>query len=319
MAAELAHELNHPLYAILNYAKASRNVLAEEGPPNLESLRKSERGECGDRLVGRRSGEALRSFARRAESPRTACRIEEIIEEALGLVAVELRRARVAVDTSLAADSPPVQVDRVQIQQVLVNLLTNAVEAMASVAADGREIAIRTSAGEAAVEVAVCDRGPGLPPGSEAKIFEPFVSTKPDGLGMGLSIARTMSRPTGAGCGRPPTRRAAPSFTSRCLARREAAAMAFEPTVFVVDDDERAAEVGLRAGAFPGAAGGAHFPPPKSSWPTARRAPGLRRHRRPHDRHERAGPARQAHRARHPPAGHRAHRLSAEPRQRSAP
>ena len=82
--------------------------------------------------------------------------------------------------------------DRVQIQQVLVNLLSNAVEAMQTSPADRRRITIRTSVHDAAVEVAVSDRGVGLPPGSETKIFEPFVSTKPEGLGMGLSIARTI-------------------------------------------------------------------------------------------------------------------------------
>jgi PAS domain S-box-containing protein len=192
MAAELAHELNHPLYAILNYAKASRNVLAEEGPPDLESLREWNE-EIAD--IAMSAGEVvkrLRSFARRAESPRTACRIEEIIEEALGLVAVEMRRARVTVDAAFAAASPPIQVDRVQIQQVLVNLLTNAVEAMGGAPKGARQIAIRTAVGEGAVEVAVADRGVGLPPGRETKIFEPFVSTKPNGLGMGLSIARTI-------------------------------------------------------------------------------------------------------------------------------
>lgn len=192
MAAELAHELNHPLYAILNYAKASRNVLAEEGPPDLESLREwneeiAEIASSAGEVVRR-----LRSFARRAESPPTACRIEEIVDEAVGLVAVELRKARVTVDTSFPAALPATEVDRVQVQQVLVNLLSNAIEAMETSPADGRRITIQASLQEAKVEVAVSDGGVGLPPGGDAKIFEPFVSTKPNGLGMGLSIARTI-------------------------------------------------------------------------------------------------------------------------------
>ena len=96
------------------------------------------------------------------------------------------------VETSFSAASPPIQVDRVQIQQILVNLLSNAVEAMQTSPADMRRITIRTLAGDAAVEVAVSDRGVGLPPGSETKIFEPYVTTKPEGLGMGLSIVRTI-------------------------------------------------------------------------------------------------------------------------------
>ena len=192
MAAELAHELNHPLYAILNYAKACRNVLAEEGPPDLDSLREWNEEIADIALSAGEVVKRLRSFARRAESPRTACRIEEIVEEALGLVAVEMRRARVTVETSFSAASPPIQVDRVQIQQVLVNLLSNAVEAMQTSPADMRRITIRTSLRDEAVEVVVSDRGVGLPPGSETKIFEPYVTTKPEGLGMGLSIVRTI-------------------------------------------------------------------------------------------------------------------------------
>ncbi len=192
MVAELVHELNHPLYAILNYAKASRNVLTEEGPPDLDSLREWNEEIAEIALAAGEVVKRLRSFARRAESPRTACRIEKIIEEALGLVAVELRRARVTVETSHSAASPPIQVDRVQIQQVLVNLVSNAVEAMATSPADRRRMTILTSVHDAVVEVAVSDRGVGLPPGSETKIFEPFTSTKPEGLGMGLSIARTI-------------------------------------------------------------------------------------------------------------------------------
>jgi PAS domain S-box-containing protein len=192
MAAELAHELNHPLYAILNYTKASRNVLTEEGPPDLDRLR-----EWNEEIaeIASSAGEAvkrLRSFARRGESPRTACRVEEIVEEAMRLVAVETRRAGVTVETSFPAASPPVDVDRVQIQQVLVNLLSNAVEAMQATPAETRRTTIRTSVRDGAVEVAVADRGPGLPPGNESKMFEPFVTTKPEGMGMGLSIARSI-------------------------------------------------------------------------------------------------------------------------------
>ena len=192
MVAELAHELNHPLYAILNYAKACRNVLAEEGPPDLDSLREWNEEIADIALSAGEVVKRLRSFARRAESWRTACRIEEIVKEALRLVAVETRRARVTVETCFSAVSPPIRVDRVQIQQILVNLLSNAVEAMRSSPADVRRITIQTSVRDAAVEVVVSDRGVGLPPGNEAKIFEPYMSTKPDGLGMGLSIARTI-------------------------------------------------------------------------------------------------------------------------------
>ena len=174
MAAELAHELNHPLYAILNYAKACRNVLAEEGPPNLDGLREWNEEIAEIALSASEAVKRLRSFARRAESPRSACRIEEIVEEALRLVAVETRGARVTVETSFSAASPPLQVDRVQIQQILVNLLSNAIEAMRTLPPDMRRITIQTSVGDEAVEVAVSDRGVGLPPGSETRFSSPM-------------------------------------------------------------------------------------------------------------------------------------------------
>jgi two-component system sensor kinase FixL len=192
MAAELAHELNHPLYAILNYAKAVRNVLAEEGPPDLESVREWTQEIADIALSAAEVVKRLRSFARRGQALRSVCRVEEVAAEALGLVAVELRRARVIVETCFSAAAPPVRADRVQIQQVFVNLLSNAVEAMHGVAPDLRRITIQTSLADAAVEVVVSDRGVGLPPGSETKIFEPYVTTKPQGLGMGLSIVRTI-------------------------------------------------------------------------------------------------------------------------------
>lgn len=192
MAAELAHELNHPLYAILNYAKASRNVIAEEGPADLDSLREWNEEIAEIALSAAEVVKRLRSFARRVESPPTACRIEEVAAEALGLVAVELRRAEVTVETSFSPNSPAVPADRVQIQQVFVNLLTNAVEAMHTVPADVRQIVIRTLLGEKAIEIVVSDRGMGLPAENPAQIFEPYVTTKPEGLGMGLTIVRTI-------------------------------------------------------------------------------------------------------------------------------
>jgi two-component system sensor kinase FixL len=192
MVAELAHELNHPLYAILNYAKASRNVLTEEGPPDLESLREWNQEIADIALSAAEVVKRLRTFARRGEAPRTGCRVEEIIADALGLVAVEMRRARATVETSFAAALPPVHVDRVQIQQILVNLLSNAIEAVQTLPVESRRITIQASVCDEVVQVAVSDRGVGLPPGNETEIFEPFVSTKPEGLGMGLSIARTI-------------------------------------------------------------------------------------------------------------------------------
>jgi PAS domain S-box-containing protein len=192
MAAELAHELNHPLYAILNYAKATRNLLAEGGSPDLESLREWNEEIAEIALSAAEVVKRLRSFARRGQSLRTACRIEKLVAEALGLAAVELRRGKVTVETSFCPASPTIAADRVQIQQVLVNLLTNAIEAMNATPLGTRRIEIRTLLAPPLIETIVADRGVGLPDEATTKIFEPYVTTKRQGMGMGLSIARTI-------------------------------------------------------------------------------------------------------------------------------
>jgi PAS domain S-box-containing protein len=192
MVAALTHELNHPLYAILNFSKAARNVLAEEGPPDLTSLREWNEEIAQTALSAAEIVNRLRAFSRRADSPRTECLIDEIVDEALKLLAIETQRNRVTVEIFPAADAPRIQVDRVQIQQVLVNLLSNAVEAMLTSPAEMRRITIRTLLHATEVEITVADRGIGLPPGSETEIFKPFVTTKPNGLGLGLSIVCTI-------------------------------------------------------------------------------------------------------------------------------
>jgi len=192
MVAELTHELNHPLYAILNFSKASSNVLTEEGPTDLGRLREWNEKIAQIALSAAEVVKRLRAFSRRADLPRTECRIDEIVEEALKLISIETERNQVTVEAFPAADAPRVQVDRVQVQQVLVNLITNAVEAMLTSPVEMRRITIRTLLHATDVEITVADRGIGLPPGSETKIFKPFVTTKPNGLGMGLSIIRTI-------------------------------------------------------------------------------------------------------------------------------
>jgi signal transduction histidine kinase len=167
-------------------------VLAEEGPPDLSSLREWNEKIAQIALSAAEIVRRLRNFARREDSPRTECRINEIVDEALKLISIETQRNRVTVEVFPAADAPRMQVDRVQIQQVLVNLISNAVEAMLTSPAEMRRITIRTLTHAADVEISVADRGTGLPPGNEKKIFDPFVTTKPDGLGMGLSIVRTI-------------------------------------------------------------------------------------------------------------------------------
>jgi two-component system sensor kinase FixL len=192
MVAGIAHEVSQPLYSVVNFAKASRNVLAGEGPPNLDELR-----QWNDEIAtaAARAGEILRrlrSFARRAEPEYTRASIHELIEEAVELVAFEARGRQVAVELKLCEAAAPVDLHRVQIQQVLVNLLRNAYEAIEQVSVEVRRVTIRTRAAGQFVEVSVADSGPGLSPDQQLRMFEPFVTTKPDGLGMGLAISKTI-------------------------------------------------------------------------------------------------------------------------------
>jgi PAS domain S-box-containing protein len=192
MTAEMVHELNQPLYAILNYAKASRNFLAADGPLDLDSLR-----ECNEEIaaiakMGSDIVKRLRSFARGTESPRSSCPIEDIIGESIGLVAFVAQRAQAIIRTSFCEVSPVVIVERIQIQQVLVNLLQNAIESMAETPIELRQITIRTTNVNQSVDIAISDKGRGLPSDKEVKIFDAFVTTKPDGLGMGLAISKTI-------------------------------------------------------------------------------------------------------------------------------
>jgi PAS domain S-box-containing protein len=194
MLAEVVHELGQPLYAILNYARACRNVLAADAPLDRETLRQwcnkiaqiaADAGSIGKRFM---------TFAHRADSARTRCAVNEIVDESLALVEFDLQRAGVHVDKSLAPRNPAIQADRIQIQQVLVNLLRNAAEALDRTGARERHIRVQTAVVAEGAEITVTDNGSGLPDGGALHVFEPFVTTKPGGLGMGLAVSLAIVR-----------------------------------------------------------------------------------------------------------------------------
>ncbi len=192
MVAGIAHEVNQPFYAILNFAKAGRNVLAANDAPDLDGLRDwfeeiaASATQAGDII------QRLQGFVRRTEPVRRSESIGQIIEESVQLVGFEIRRCRIEVGVDVAEGLDNVDVDRVEIQQVLVNLLRNACEAMDRPKIQRRRISVRARAADGAVEVAVSDTGLGLPDGVGAKVLDAFVTTKPDGLGMGLAISKTI-------------------------------------------------------------------------------------------------------------------------------
>jgi two-component system, LuxR family, sensor kinase FixL len=189
MAATMAHELNQPLTAVVNYLEAARHLLTGV-PGTLARI---------DDLLGRAVAQAeraggvirqLRQFISKGETERRSENLNALVEEALALALVGTRQSGVRVNLDLGDALPPVLVNKVQIQQVILNLVRNAVEAMAET--DRRELTIttRARAAECVAEVSVADTGPGIAPDIAARLFEPFVTTKPGGMGLGLSICR---------------------------------------------------------------------------------------------------------------------------------
>jgi len=192
MAAGIAHELNQPLTAIANYTQACQRLLSA-GRIDAEEL-----GDVLGRVTAqaRRAGsviQRLRAFVRRHTPDRRRRDANELIQEILPLVEMDCRSHEVELRLVLQQDLPKVQVDGVQLQQVVLNLTRNAVEAMNSCAADTRSLLIRTSCrnGED-VELAVEDSGEGVPGSFLEQLFEPFFTTKPEGMGLGLSLSRSI-------------------------------------------------------------------------------------------------------------------------------
>ena len=191
MASALAHELNQPLSAIANYMKGSRRLLAEDSDERAKVLR-DVMDKAGEQAL--RAGEIirrLRDFVARGESERRVEDVRKLIEEAsaLALVGAKDRGVRVRFEFDPKIDF--VLADKVQVQQVLLNLMRNAVEAMEET--EKRELVVSTvPAQDKLVEIKVSDTGTGIAPEVSAQLFQPFVTTKRHGMGVGLSISRTI-------------------------------------------------------------------------------------------------------------------------------
>jgi PAS domain S-box-containing protein len=192
LAASIAHEINQPLSAIVNNGSACMRLLAGD-EPNVEEAR-----EGLDDIVrdGKRAGEIIgriRALTKRAAPPRERLDLNETIGEVLALVGDEAKKDRVMIRTHFADVACPVLGDRVQLQQVLLNLVMNAIQAMSNVSDRTRQLVITTRHIEQdQLQVTVEDSGLGLEPEKIAKIFEPFYTTKSSGMGMGLSICRSI-------------------------------------------------------------------------------------------------------------------------------
>ena len=192
LAASIAHEVNQPLSGIVSNGSACLRWLAGDSP-NLEEAREAVLDIVRD---GKRAGEIvarIRALTKKTAAAREKLDLNETIQEVLALVGDEARRSSVMLRTLFTDDLSPVAGDRVQLQQVLLNLVMNAIEAMSSIGERARELVITTRNIDAnQVQVTVEDSGIGLDSNTIDKIFDSFYTTKPSGMGMGLSISRSI-------------------------------------------------------------------------------------------------------------------------------
>lgn len=189
MASAICHELKQPLTAIMNYVEAARTVGAKMRGPNAVRIRSSlEKAGAQVQRAATMMGR-IRGFMERRETPRAPTAINAVVQDAMSLSHFSSKGLGIQVALTLAPGLPTVLIDRIQIEQVLVNLLRNAMEAMAE--APEKHLTVTTAlADDRTVIVRVADTGPGISPDRAAELFVPFHSTKPNGLGVGLSISR---------------------------------------------------------------------------------------------------------------------------------
>jgi signal transduction histidine kinase/ABC-type uncharacterized transport system substrate-binding protein len=193
MSTAIAHEVNQPLVAIKNYALAARRRLAGGNAADAARVEElldkigTQASRAGDVL------QSLRSMVKKHQSEPARVEVGRLVEDTLKLVEMESRIADIRLESAIAPDLPPVYVDGIQIQQVVMNLARNAIEAMEEAGQAGGAITVGVQGnGNGEVAVSVADHGPGIAPGDAEHIFDPFYSTKGAGLGVGLSISRAI-------------------------------------------------------------------------------------------------------------------------------
>jgi signal transduction histidine kinase/ligand-binding sensor domain-containing protein len=191
-AASIAHEVNQPIAATVTNASAGLRWLAAQ-PPDMEEVR-----QALGRIIkdGNRAGEVIariRALVKKSPPRKDWLDINETIQEVVFLTGSEVHKSGISLQTQLSNDLPPILADRIQLQQVILNLIKNAVEAMSTVSDAPRELLVSSGKDESkGVLVAVRDSGPGLDPEAVAHLFDTFYTTKPQGMGMGLAISRSI-------------------------------------------------------------------------------------------------------------------------------
>ena len=192
LTASLAHEVNQPLAAIMANAQAARRLL-DAGPPGGGELREALVDIADDAQHASQVISRLRALCRREPAEREELDVNELIADVWGLVRADIQRRRIAVRISPGSRLPAVLGDRVQLRQVILNALVNACDAIEARGDGPRSIAIEArQSAPGQIEIALSDTGIGVKEGDLERIFEPFTSSKPDGLGMGLSISRSI-------------------------------------------------------------------------------------------------------------------------------
>src|SRR5689334_11361614 len=192
LTASIAHEVSQPNTAVVASAQAALHWL-DRKPPEMEGVRQALARIIQNGMRASDVIERIRDLVKKKPPRKDRLAINPIIREVIELTQVEAAKNRVAVLTEFAAELPEVVGDRVELQQVAVNLILNAIEAMSGTAEGSRKLVIRTAVADGGgALVSVMDSGPGLSSSSIERLFDPFYTTKPGGLGIGLSICRSI-------------------------------------------------------------------------------------------------------------------------------
>jgi C4-dicarboxylate-specific signal transduction histidine kinase len=198
MTASIAHEIRQPLTAIVSSANAGLNWL-KRTPPSVEEAREALENVIGQ---GHRLDDVvmhMRAMFQKVPGPRTRCAVNDLVRQVLPLADGQLAPSEVTLKTTFAEPSPVVLADSIQLQQVVLNLIVNAVEAMVHVPFGSRTLHVTTGTEDGQAFITVEDSGPGIDEQTLKSIFDPFFTTKPEGMGMGLSICKSIVEAHGGG------------------------------------------------------------------------------------------------------------------------
>jgi C4-dicarboxylate-specific signal transduction histidine kinase len=191
LTASLAHEVNQPLAGVVSSADACLHWLAAQ-PPNIDKARRATERILRDAKRASEVVERVRNLAKKAPLQRTWVNLNETVEETISLATRELSQNSVSLETQLARNLPRVWADRIQLQQVILNLIINACEALTTVEDEPRKLFVSTASEVEGAALTVRDSGFGIDPQEIEAVFEAFRTTKPGGMGMGLAVSRSI-------------------------------------------------------------------------------------------------------------------------------